>query len=286
MWRYPPMSCDSTIERITDSDGQDWFVVTKKFTYGLPEEDTRDDSIHLDDSAIFLSTRGTSTLSLCCKYKTDFSAASDAIEIFYKNDVLGKLEQRSSWEGSFKVRFFDREFRKELVTDQRVLLGSKMRVQIDWSIHGNPIAEKLNWYVKNCFVKDIGEDRKETGKNVPIIKNQCYTQILSAKPISDSKVVTELFRFEYRSFSFHKHAKGRQMLACDVAFCLKDTECTEQTDIRNIECDEGSLPRLKSAGNKSSRKANSNKKPAKNNKKTAVEKGNRSVWSEKAGISQ
>ena len=23
MWRYPPMSCDSTIERITDTDGQD-----------------------------------------------------------------------------------------------------------------------------------------------------------------------------------------------------------------------------------------------------------------------
>ena len=55
-------------------------------------------------------------------------------------------------------------------------------------------AEKLNWYVKNCFVKDIGEDRKETGKNVAIIKNQCYTQILNAKPISDSKVITELFR--------------------------------------------------------------------------------------------
>ena len=93
-----------------------------------------------------------------------------------------------------------------------------MRVQIDWSIHVNPIgrvcyyvleiiiyttsfhnskrmsAEKLNWYVKNCFVKDIGENRKETGKNVPIITNQCYTQILSAKPISHSKVVTELFR--------------------------------------------------------------------------------------------
>ena len=26
MWRYPPMSCDSTIERITDSDGQDQFM--------------------------------------------------------------------------------------------------------------------------------------------------------------------------------------------------------------------------------------------------------------------
>ena len=45
------------------------------------------------------------------------------------------------------------------------------------------------------------------------------------------------------------------MLACDVAFCLKDTECTEQTNKRNIECDEGNLPRLKSAGDKSNRQA-------------------------------
>ena len=56
----------------------------------------------LTQQAIFLTSRGTSTLSLCCKYKTDFSAASDAVEIFYKSDVLGKLEQTSSWEGSFK----------------------------------------------------------------------------------------------------------------------------------------------------------------------------------------
>ena len=55
-------------------------------------------------------------------------------------------------------------------------------------------AEKLNWYVENCLVRDIDEDRKETGKNVPIIKNQCYSQLLSVKPISNSKVIRKLFK--------------------------------------------------------------------------------------------
>ena len=36
------------------------------------------------------------------------------------------------------------------------------------------------------------------------------------------------------------------MLACDVAFCLRDTECAQHTSIENIECGEGSSPLLSS----------------------------------------
>ena len=36
MWRYAPMSCDSKIERVTDSANVDWMVVSKQLKFGPP----------------------------------------------------------------------------------------------------------------------------------------------------------------------------------------------------------------------------------------------------------
>ena len=52
-------------------------------------------------STIYLTGQQTATLDLRCKYKADFSASSDSVEIYYDQIIRGTLSQQGSWEGSF-----------------------------------------------------------------------------------------------------------------------------------------------------------------------------------------
>ena len=45
------------------------------------------------------------------------------------------------------------------------------------------------------------------------------------------------FSFSYRSFSFNEDGSGRQLISCDVNFCLVDeTDCLDKVKTEKIIC--------------------------------------------------
>jgi len=234
MWKHAPASCDSEVTRETKDD-QEWIVVKKSFQW-------RGDNTAkaIGTAAIYLDDAATATIEICCRFLASHRATSDEIEIKEPNLVEGKMEAEGSWADSLAIEYTESTFTTKRPEDFVGLLGSTFYVRVTWSVgdaETYPMAAKLNWYVSDCTVSDVNLG---TGKSVTIIEDQCFAGVLDTTKVSATMQSDEMFKFTYKSFSFNDSGGGEQKISCDIQFCLKDTECSTQTDLANLSCDGGS----------------------------------------------
>ena len=75
------------------------------------------------------------------------------------------------------------------------LVKTFQRVEVFWSVHDQPIASKLNWYLSKCKIEGLDESGN-VEKSVNVVENICYAGVLNTKPDNSmtSVAVTERFR--------------------------------------------------------------------------------------------
>jgi len=238
MWNHKVASCDSTIHRETVDD-KDFIVVTKNLEYrGDNQGMTLGSIIYLDDAA-------TVTIKVCCRFLASHSASSDDIAINAGSAVSGKLEAQGSWADSLKIEFTDTSFANKLPDSHVTILGTTHYIKVSWTVGAatNPIANKLNWYISDCTVSNPDN----SDQSVKIIENQCFADVVDTKKSSATMLSSENFRFTFRSFSFNDNGNGKQKISCDVVFCLKETECANETDPADSICNYASPHKWKNA---------------------------------------
>ena len=228
-WLAPLGSCNSGCEKTADNK----LKVTKKFKYaGAPY--TGD---NLGDVVLFTDVKTTIEVEIACLFDTTFRATSDQIELRDEEfEHEGKLEVEGSWKESLSIKYMLPFYSGETPSGHVQKLGTKFRVQVNWSVYNKPIATKLNWYLSKCKIEGL-DSAGNVENSVNVVENICYAGVLNTKPdfSMTSAVVTEKYRFEYDSFSFNTDGGGKHRICCDVEFCLKD-DCASQTAAAAINC--------------------------------------------------
>jgi len=239
MWNHKVASCDSTIER-EEVDDEQFIVITKILEYGGDNQGKQ-----IGAGTIFLDDAATVTIKVCCRFLASHQASSDDISIKAGSAVSGKLEAQGSWADSLKIEFTDKSFANKLLDSHVTLLGTTHYIKVSWTVGAptNPIAQKLNWYVSDCSVANV----ENTEQTVKIIENQCFADVVDTKKSSATMLSSENFTFTFRSFSFNNSGNGKQKISCDVVFCLKDSECANETDPADSICVYESPHKWKSA---------------------------------------
>ena len=133
--------------------------------------------------------------------------------------------------------------------DARLVLGTKMFVEISWSASSS-LKSELNWYLSACTITEMipdvhasGEEKKwikHEKNSIKIIDNMCYADVLKVKRYTHSSIISSSqFRLNFQSFSFNSDGSSRINLECDIQFCLTKDECKAKTGSDEIDCPSG-----------------------------------------------
>ena len=93
-----------------------------------------------------------------------------------------------------------------------------MYPMVNWKV--TSLQGKMGLYIKRCRVRDAGASATS---GLKIIDESCYAKVVKAKPTGNSassKFVSQQSSFEYMSFSYNTAGINRQILTCEVEFCI------------------------------------------------------------------
>jgi len=236
IWDKELGACDQTIARSGDR-----IEITKR----LSMSQGTSDSIDYGGVSVFTSSNEyTITVEFKCVFDSSFDVKADKIQVAPRTDTFGTaIEAEGDWTGSFFLKYYETSAYGTERSDSSptVYLGQDLFVEATWSSSGQPIAQKLKWYIQNCNVEDTSTDR-----SIPIVKDTCFAGAVGATNGLDGstnmmdKVVSDRSRFSYKSFSFDTSAEDEQELGCTIQFCIpaaaaEDYDCFD--DIRSDASD-------------------------------------------------
>jgi len=91
----------------------------------------------------------------------------------------------------------------------------------------------LQWRVTKCV---ISENVASNAKNIAVIKNGCFSELVEAGLVAVDKsvrqryneeytqIMSESFVYKYKAFGFSSSGSETQKLTCDIEFCVPEDD--------------------------------------------------------------
>ena len=155
------------------------------------------------------------SLSIQCRYPTDIQLNSNPYGV-QATALHGQTIGYGEFSGGFDLTFYrDQAFTQEINISERIFIGRPIYTKIKWSV--SSLKDDIDFYVRDCDVTTMGSV-------IPIIKENCYSDILRAQLLNpdDHHVQSNESMFKFKTFAVKSdHSSSSYIMSCKVRMCSK-----------------------------------------------------------------